>query len=263
MAILESRTKTGISWVGESITLFKQSPRKWLLLALTYLGIFVLMPSIPGLQLFAFVTILIWPVFIAIAMRMYRNAEFKKVENLSAIMQLIQPKVRTLLMLGLLSLFYFIIVSIILSSDMQVLAEIIENKNQLSEQEMATALQTMMPIFLKLALLFIPLMMIGWFAPMLIAFNGYPLGKAIKSSIAGALQYMVAMAAAWLLLSAGIITLMLAASVLAGMFAFIMPAIVQSLMTTLVFGCILISIAITLAFQYVSYRDIFRAATNI
>lgn len=263
MAILASRTKTGMSWISESIALFKQSPRKWLMLALVYLGIFVLMPSIPGLQIFAFVTILVWPIFIVVAMRLFRNAELQKVEALSTIMQLIQPKIRTLLMLGLASLLYFVIVNLILSTDMQALAAILEKQNQLSEQELAAAMQTILPTFLKLALLLIPLMMIGWFAPMLIAFNGYGLGKAIKSSIAGSIQYVVAMTAAWLLLSAGLITLMLVASVFVGLFSFIMPSIAPSLMTTLIFGCFLISIALTMAFQYVSYRDIFRAAGSI
>ena len=165
MAILASRTKTGISWISESIALFKQSPRKWLLLASAYLGLFVLLPSIPGLQIFAFVTILIWPIFIVVAMRLYRNVEFNKEETLSSIMQLIQPNIRKLLMLGFVNLFYFILVSILLSADMQALAEILDKKNQLSDQEMIAALQSMMPVFLKLVVLFIPLMMAGWFAP--------------------------------------------------------------------------------------------------
>lgn len=263
MAILDSRTKTGISWIGESITLFKQSPRKWLLLALCYLGIFVLIPSVPGLQIFAFVTILIWPVFIVIAMRLYRNAEIKKLENLSTIMHLIQPKIKQLFLLGLVCLLYFIVVSIILSTDVKALAEIIDKQTQLTEEEMTLAVQTMIPILLKLTLLFIPLMMAVWFAPMLIAFNQYSLVKAIKSSVAGSLQYIVAMTAAWLLLTAGMMTLMFASSILVGLFAFILPSLVPSLMTALVFGCFLISIALTLAFQYVSYRDIFRAAGTI
>ena len=95
---------------------------------------------------------------------------------------------------------------------------------------------------------------------MLIAFNNYSLVKAIKSSIAGSLQHLIAMIAAWLLLSAGMMTLMMFASVLVGLFAMMIPTIAQSLVTALVFGCFLISIALTLAFQYVSYRDVFRAA---
>lgn len=260
MAILASRTKTGISWISESIALFKQAPRKWLSLALVYLGLFVLLPSVPGLQIFGFITVLIWPAFIAIAMRMYRNTEVNKEENFSAITQLIQPQMRVLIFLGLVNLIYFILVSILLSTDMKVLADIIENQNKLSEQEMAAAIKTMMPIFLKLFLMFVPLVVATWFTPMLIAFNGYSLGKAIKSSIAGSLQYIIALIAAWLLLSAASMTLMIVASLLVGMFAVIAPAIAQPLMPVLMFGCLLVSIAVTLAFQYVSYRDVFRAA---
>ncbi len=153
MAILESRTKTGISWVSESIALFKQSPRKWLILAMAYLSIFLLIPSIPGLQIFAFITILIWPIFIAIGMRMYRNAEYQKEENLSTIMQLIQPKMKKLVMLGLISLLYFIVVSIILSADVQALAQVMDKQAKLTEQEVLLALQAMMPILLKMTLL--------------------------------------------------------------------------------------------------------------
>ncbi len=262
MAILASRTKTGMSWIGESIALFKLAPRQWLLLALAYLGIFILIPSLPGVQLFAFVTIVIWPIFIAIAIRMYRNAEFQKQENFSTMMQLIQPKIRKLMALGLVNLSYFIVVSMLLNADMQTLTEIMNNQQQMTEQEMVVAMQDMTPIFVKLMLLFIPLMMATWFAPMLIAFNHYSVMKALKSSIAGSLQYLVALIAAWLLLTAGITLLMLAASIFSGLFAFMHLAFAQSLMTVLVFGALLISIALTLAFQYVSYRDIFRAAPN-
>jgi hypothetical protein len=260
MAILTSRTKTGISWVTESIALFKQSPRKWLILAMAYLSIFVLIPSVPGLQIFAFVSILIWPIFIAVAMRMYRNAEMQKTENLAMIMQVIQPNIRKLFALGFVCLFYFVIVSIILSTDVQSLAEIVNKQTQLTEEEIAVAIQAMIPILLKLTLLFIPLMMAVWFAPMLVAFNNYPLVKAMKSSVAGTLQYMVAMTAAWLLLTVIMVTMLMVLGVIVGVLSSMLPSMAQSLMTMLVFGCFLFSIALTLAFQYVSYRDIFRAA---
>lgn len=259
MAIFESRTKTGVSWVSESIAFLKQSPRKWLALALAYIGLFVLLPSLPGLQIFAFLTILIWPVFIAVAMRMYRNAEVQKQENLQSMMKIIQPKMRSLIALGAVSLLYFVVVSIILSSDIQALAQVLESKEQMNEQEMASAMGVMMPLFLKLMLLLTPLMIATWFAPMLIAFNNYSLVKAMKSSVAGALQHTVAMTAAWLLLSAGIITLMLMSGILVGIVAAMLPALSQTLMTIIMFGCVLLSTALMLAFQYVSYRDIFRA----
>ena len=260
MAILESRTKTGVSWVTESIELFKPAPRKWMLLALTYLGIYFFIPSIPGLQIFGFISIILWPVFIVIAMRYYRNAEYDKVENLSMIMQLIQPKMKRLVMLGLVNLLYLVVVTLILSADIQALAQVMNKQTELTDQEKLAAMQSMMPIFLKLSVLSIPLMMAVWFAPMLIAFNDYSVMKSLKSSIAGSIQYMVALTAAWLLLSAGIITMMMVSTIIAGLFSFMQPAIAQTLMSVLLFGCVLVSIALTLAFQYVSYRDIFRAA---
>ena len=99
MAILESRTQTGVSWIKESITLFKTAPRKWLMLALVYVGLFMMLPSIPVLQFFAFVSILMWPVFLAFAIALYRNAELKKQQTLSETMQTIQPKVLQLMAL--------------------------------------------------------------------------------------------------------------------------------------------------------------------
>jgi len=113
---------------------------------------------------------------------------------------------------------------------------------------------------LKLSLLLIPLMMATWFSPMLIAFNNYSLIKAIKSSIAGSLQYMIALAAAWLLLTVGIIALMLIVGIVAGIISNLVPVLGQMLMSMVVFGCLLLATALMLAFQYVSYRDVFRAA---
>jgi len=260
MAILESRTKTGMSWATESLALFKQAPRKWMLLALTYIVIYMLIPSIPGLQILAFVAILMWPVFIVIAMRYYRNAEYQKSERLADVIQLIQPKMKKLLTLGLVNLIYFVGVSIVLSGDLQSLEQIMNKQTELTDQERVAALQTMMPVFLKLALMFIPLMLAVWYAPMLIAFNDYSVMKSLKSSIAGSIQYMLSMTVTWVLLSTGVILLMMMATVVAGLFSFMQPAIAQTLMTLFLFACMLVSIALMLAFQYVSYRDVFRAA---
>ncbi len=94
MAILESRTQTGVSWVKESLVLFRQSPRKWLLLALAYIGFFIMMPSLPGLQVMAFVTILLWPVFIVFAMVLYRDADKGQRRTLAEVWTGFKPTVR-------------------------------------------------------------------------------------------------------------------------------------------------------------------------
>jgi hypothetical protein len=260
MAIHESRTKTGISWVKESINLFKTAPRKWLLLALAYVGLFMMLPSIPILQVFAFISILIWPIFLAVAIALYRNADMKKQQNLSEIMQNIQPKMSQLMALGGACLLYAVLVSFVLNSDIQGLVVLTQNKAEMTESQMLILLQKMFPFLLKLSLLLIPLMMATWFSPMLIAFNNYSLMKAIKSSIAGSLQYMIALGAAWLLLTLGIIALMLMVGIVAGIISNLVPVLGQMLMSMIVFGCLLLATALMLAFQYVSYRDVFRAA---
>ena len=260
MAILQSRTQTGISWVKESVALFKTAPRKWLMLALVYVGLFMMLPSIPGLQLFAFISILIWPVFLAVAIALYRNAEMKKQQTVGEIIMQIQPKISQLVALGGACLLYAVLVSFLLNSDLQGLEAAVGNKDKMTESQMMAFLQTIFPLLLKLTLLLIPLMMATWFAPMLIAFNNYSLVKAIKSSIAGSIQYMVALGAAWLLLTAGMLTLMLAVGIVAGLISAMVPMLGQMLMSFIVFGCLLLATALMLAFQYVSYRDVFRAA---
>ena len=252
MAIFESSAKTGMSWVKESIDLFKSAPRKWLLLALAYIGFFILLPAMPGSQLFTFISILIWPVFLAISAALYRNAEMKKQQNLSETIQNIQAKISPLVALGAACLLYAVLVGFLLNSDIQGLAELMQNKTKMTESEMMIFMQKMTPVLLKMLLLSVPLLMATWFAPMLIAFNNYSLVKAIKSSIAGALQYAIALIAAWLLFTVGIAALMLP--------VIIIGALVHVLGQILLFGCFLLATAMMLAFQYVSYRDVFRAA---
>ena len=252
MAILETSTKTGVSWVKESAALFKTAPRKWLLLALTYIGLFVMLPAIPGLQVFSFISILIWPVFLAIAMMLYRNVELKKQQNLSEVFENIKPKMSQLIALGGACLLYVLLVSFVLSGDIQSLAVLAENQAKMTEAEMLVFLQKMLPLLLKFTLLLIPLMMAVWFSPMLIALNNYSVVKALKSSIAGSLQYMVALGAAWLVLTLGMVALMLP--------VIIIGALIPVLGQMLLFGCLLLATALMLAFQYVSYRDVFRAA---
>ena len=260
MAILQSRTQTGISWIKESIVLFKTAPRKWLLLALAYVGFFMMLPSVPGLQFLAFISILIWPIFLAIAIALYRNADMKKQQNLGEIIQSIKPKMPQLIGLGFACLLYAVLISFVLNSDLQGLATLAQNKDKMTESQMAAFMQKVLPVFFKMLFLSIPLLMATWFSPMLIAFNNYSLLKAIKSSIAGTLQYVIALTAAWLLLTAGVLALMMGVGIIAGVVSALVPVLGQLLIPFILFGCMLLATALLLAFQYVSYRDVFRAA---
>ena len=227
MAILESRVQTGMAWAKESYALFKQAPRKWMLLALVYVGLFMILPSIPGLELLA---ILIWPAFIAIAARLFRATDMKTDETLSRIFALVQPKLTTLMLLGMVCLIYCVLVNFILLSDIKVLSKLAQAGESLTPAQVEAVMGNFMPFVMKLVLLLIPMLMATWFSPMLIAFNQYPLVKAIKSSIAGSIQHMMAMSIAWLVLTLAIVLLMLIAAMLAGLLSVMMPTMVQGSM---------------------------------
>lgn len=260
MAILESRTQTGISWVKESIALFKTQPSRWLLLAIAYVGIFMMLPSIPGLGFFALLTVLIWPVFIVFAVMLLRNADMGKLDTVQDVFAKIKDKIPLLMLLGLVCLIYATLATYLLNSDIEGLMTFSQNKTAMSETEYSVFMEKFVPFLFKLLLLLLPLFIATWFSPMLIALNNYDLLKAIKSSIAGVLQHTIAMGAAWLILSAGVMLLMMVLGLVIGILGALVPLLAQALMPMLVFGTLLVATALMFAFQYVSYRDIFRAA---
>lgn len=260
MAILESRTKTGLGWVKESINLFKTEPRKWLLLSLSYVGLFMMLPSIPGLEIFSLVAILWWPVFIALAIALYRNADNKKQQNLSEIFNVLKPKVTALMLLGGVCLLYGILMSLILSSDIEGLLKLSHLKGDMTQSQAAIIAEKTLPLVLKVLLLLIPLMMATWFSPMLIAFNNYTVVKAIKSSIAGSIQYMIALSVAWSIITIGIILLLIPIGIITGIVTSLLPNVGSLFASFMVFGCLLLATTLMLALQYASYRDVFRAA---
>jgi hypothetical protein len=260
MAILGTNIGTGKSWISESLALYKSAPNKWILLASAYVAVFMMIPSLPGFQLFSLITILIWPVFMVVAITMYRNADNNITQSLSEIFTLIKPKMQPLIMLGSIFLLYGILVSLLLNSDIDGLVGITKSIDSMTDTQAEALLQMMLPLLLKLTLALIPMMMATWFSPMLIAFNNYTVVKAIKSSIAGSLQYMLALGIAWILLTVGIFTLLIIAGILIAIIGSFAPMLGQLLMPILLFGCLLLATALMLAFQYVSYRDVFRAA---
>ncbi len=263
MAILESRTKTGISWVKESLALFKQSPRRWLLLALVYISFFIMLPSVPGLQIMAFVTILLWPVFIVFSAVLYKNADIGQQRSIAEVWAGIKPKAPQLMLIGLLCLIYGTMMGMFLNADWESLMQIAQQKTRMTDAQAALIMQKMLPFMLKFGLLMLPLLMATWFSPMLVALNGYFVLKAIKSSIAGCLQYVVAMTVAWLLLTVGIVSVMLGLGILLGIVGVLVPVVANVFTPALLFMSLLVATALMLAYQYVSYRDVFRAAPQV
>lgn len=249
--------KDSIRWNKESFLLFKKTPNQSLMLSLTYLFIFMLLPSIPMVQVFSIASILIWPIFLVFAVNFYKIHDKNKNETFLAVYEKIKPRLLTLLALGLICLTYAGIVTMVLNSEMQHFIQLSENNN-----ELANVINNFLPMIGKLILLLLPLLMGTWFSPMLIVYNHYSLFKSIKSSIAGSLMYIIPLGLSWLIFSTTAILFMLSCGVLIGSLTSFFPNIGSSLMGAVIFFALLVITSVMFAFQYISYRDIFKTAKS-
>ena len=249
--------KDSIRWNKESFLLFKKTPNQSLMLSLTYLFIFMLLPSVPMVQVFSIVSILIWPVFLVFAVNFYKIHDKNKNETFLAVYEKIKPRLLTLLALGLICLTYAGMVTMILNAEMQHFIQLSENNN-----ELANVINNFVPMIGKLILLLLPLLMGTWFSPMLIVYNHYSLFKSIKSSVAGSLMYIIPLGLSWLIFSTTAILFMLSCGVLIGSLASFFPSIGSSLMGAVIFFALLVITSVMFAFQYISYRDIFKSAKS-
>ena len=249
--------RDSIRWNKESFKLFKKTPNQSLMLSLAYLFIFMLLPSMPMIQIFSIASILIWPIFLVFAVNFYKTHDKNKEENFLTVFEKIKPRLATLLMLGLICLIYAAMVTMVLNSEMQGFIKLSENNN-----ELVTVINNFVPMIGKLILLLLPLLMATWFSPMLIVYNNYSLFKSIKSSIAGCLMYIFPLGLSWLIFSTIAILFMLSCGLLIGALASLFPAIGPSLMGAIIFFALLVITSVMFAFQYISYRDIFKSAKS-
>ncbi|CAN1492260.1 hypothetical protein MCEHALHM7_00246 [Methylophilaceae bacterium] len=249
--------RDSIRWNKESFMLFKKTPNQSLMLSLTYLFIFMLLPSMPMIQIFSIASILIWPVFLVFAVNFYKTHDKNKEENFLVVYEKIKLRLATLLSLGLICLIYAGMVTMVLNSEMQGFIQLSEKNN-----ELVTLINNFVPMIGKLVLLLLPLLMATWFSPMLIVYNHYSLFKSIKSSIAGCLMYIFPLGLSWLIFSTIAILFMLSCGLLIGSLASFFPTIGPSLMGAIIFFALLVITSVMFAFQYISYRDIFKSAKS-
>ncbi len=257
---METQSQIGMRWVRESIRLFKLKPQLWMLVSLAYLSIFMILPSLPGLGLLGLFTVMLWPVYMALAVMLFRQADLGQAIALASVIETLKTHAKTLMLLGLACLLYASLITYLLNADITQLMSLANQKDGMTESQASQFVSTFLPLLIKLLLLLLPLFIATWFSPMLIALNGYPLIKAVKSSIAGMLQYTVAMGVSWLVISAGIMAGMLGLGIVIGMVGAALPMVAQLFMPMLVLGALLVANSLMFAFQYISYRDAFKAA---
>ena len=259
----ETGTQRGLRWVRESVALFKTQPHIWMLWSLTYIAIFMILPSLPMLSFLGLLSVVIWPACMAFVVMLYRQMDLQGEMVPAMVWQQLQTHFRTLMLLGLSCLIYAVLATYLLGSDLAALVAHAPTKAGMTESQMTVFLENTLSFIVKVLLLLLPLFIATWFSPMLIALNGYSLSKAIKSSIAGMLQYTMPMGVSWLVMTAGMLVVMLGLGLVIGILGALIPMLAQLLMPLLVFAALLVINALMFAFQYISYKDVFRAAPVI
>lgn len=259
----ETESQRGLRWVRESIVLFKTQPHLWMLWSLAYIVLFMVLPSLPHMGFLGLLTVVFWPVVMAFIVLLYRQRDLSNSIDPTKVIKQLQPHIKTLALFGLTCLAYAVIATFFLSSDMAALVAQAPRKAGMTESQTTLFIETALTLLVKVLLLLLPLFIATWFSPMLIALNGYPMIKAIKSSIAGMLQYTLAMGVSWLVMTAGMLVVMLGLGLIIGVLSQLIPMLAKLLMPLLVFGALLIINALMFAFQYITYKEVFRAAPQV
>lgn len=238
------------TWLREILQLFRKAPGKWMLLGLAHVFLFVMIPGLLGIK---FISFLLLPTFLAIVMGFYRNADQGLYADLGDLLNEVKPTFRKLLSLGAICVFYVFLINLLTADDATRLQEFA--KAEPSAEEMMAQFG---PVFLKLMLLLLPLVLLIWFSPMLVAYQQYSVIRAIKSSLAAVIQYLLPLLLTWL----GVTLIIMLSMTLSGVLVAIVSAFSSQvgglLMLVLVFSCMLLASALMFAFQYISNRDIFR-----
>ena len=186
----------------ESILLTKLNFKVTLLLGSFYIFAYLLVPSMPGLSFISPFLIIAWPISTMIFINFFRLSQNKKETDFKALLKINKENIRVLIYLGVICLFYSLLISLILSPDINIILA------AASEAEMSEDISSnLVSIFIKFMVLAIPILMATWFSPILIAYHNFGLMKAIKSSFAGVLLSIIPITLSWLILLGGFISL--------------------------------------------------------
>ena len=244
-------------WVTQSVLLSKLNFKVTLLLGSAYIFAYLLVPSIPGLSFISPFLIIAWPISTMIFINFFRLSQDKKEINFKALLKINKENMRLLIYLGVICLFYSLLISLVLSLDIKnILAAA-------SEPEISEDISNILvSILVKFMVLAIPILMATWFSPILIAYHNFGLIKAIKSSFAGVLLSIMPITLSWLILLGGFISVIF----LMIMVFTILGSSENVLMSyVLIFLCMLALaayISTLFSFQYITYKDVYKSITK-
>ena len=245
--------KAGLDWVYRSVFLFRQNPPKWLLHALLYAILFIMLPSIPAMPvLISLLIILFWPTFLALFMGVFREADQGRDTEPRELVEEIKPNFVKLITLGGIFLAYGILTGVVVRDEMAELNALVAG-----EAEAEIVMQQLLPLIFKMLLILTPMIMASWFSPMLVGFQGYGVLEAIKHSFWQCGRNLIAITVAWSILSASLFLVLLIAGLFVGIISAISALLGTFFMSLVVFAMLLLVTYFLLAIQYYSYRHVY------
>ena len=245
--------KSGLDWVYRSVFLFRQNPPKWLLHALLYAILFIMLPSIPAMPvLISLLIILFWPTFLALFMGVFREADLGRDTEPRELVEEIKPNFVKLITLGGVFLAYGILTGVMVRDEMVELNALVAGK-----AEAEIVMQQLLPLIFKMLLILTPMIMASWFSPMLVGFQGYGVLEAIKHSFWQCGRNLIAIIVAWSILSMSLFLVLLIAGLFVGIISAISALLGTFLMSLVVFAMLLLVTYFLLAIQYYSYRHVY------
>lgn len=238
------------SWLKDISLILKKTKNHSLVIGYTYLFIFLVLPSLPLIQFLSPIVIILWPVAVVQIINFYRSPDNKKISIFKLDSQ-IKKSIPQLLRIGLITFFYALVISTFLSPQMQSIVE------QANAGDSVLDAAVFLKLILKLFLFMLPLFAATWFSPMIVVYRGEGVFKALKSSIAAILIYIIPLLLTWVSMIVIFAVLIYVFQNFLLLFGLSQAAYI-AISTIIIFSLTAVYIAALFIFQFLGYKQIFK-----
>ena len=238
------------SWLRDIFLILKKTKNHSLVIGYTYLFIFLVLPSLPLIQFLSPIVIILWPVAVVQIINFYRSPDNKKISIFKLDSQ-IKKSIPQLLRIGLITFFYALVISTFLSPQMQSIVE------QANAGDSVLDAVVFLKLILKLFLFMLPLFAATWFSPMIVVYRGEGVFKALKSSIAAILIFIIPLLLTWVSMIIIFAVLIYAFQNFLLLFGLSQAAYI-AISTIIIFSLTAVYIAALFIFQFLGYKQIFK-----
>ena len=238
------------SWLRDIFLILKKTKNHSLVIGYTYLFIFLVLPSLPLIQFLSPIVIILWPVAVVQIINFYRSSDNKKISIFKLDSQ-IKKSIPQLLRIGLITFFYAVVISTFLSPQMQSIVE------QANAGDSVLEAAIFLKLIVKLFLFMLPLFAATWFSPMIVVYRGEGVFKALKSSIAAILIFIIPLLLTWVSMIVIFAVLIYAFQNFLLLFGLSQAAYI-AISTIMIFSLTAVYIAALFIFQFLGYKQIFK-----